>query len=387
MNLESTESEPALPPEPAAVFSGRRRRALAALRKTLGEEVHAVLVTSPANLRYFAGATEGANALLFGGGPSLAFTGRMFEVRVGKEARGCRVRIPKQALWPEIAAILEKRGLRTLVFEDAAMPVKTFRQLEKAGQGLRLVGAGDVLTRLRFRKNAREIALTRRAVEIAETALRELLAPGAAAVLGRSEKEIAAELDYRVRRRGADDVAFRTIVASGPNTYFCHHVPGDRKVRTGDALLFDWGAELDGYRSDITRTFFIGNPPGELEKIYRLVLEAHDAAVRAVRIGVHMNSLDRIARGIIRRAGYAREFRHGLGHGFGLEIHEPVGLPAAGSTGNPQTLCRNSLVTIEPGVYVLGLGGVRIEDDVLVSPAGGERLNRLPRDFDSAILR
>ena len=224
-------------------------------------------------------------------------------------------------------------------------------------------------------------------MEIAESALTDLLSGGAPWFIGRTEKDIAAELDYRVRRFGADNVGFRTIVASGENTYNCHHVPGERKVRRGDALLFDWGAELAGYRSDITRTFFVGEAPPKLAEVYELVLRAHDAAVDAVRPGVQMRTLDKIARGIIRRAGYAKEFRHGLGHSFGLEIHEPVGLPAKSGATRPRGLCGSSLVTIEPGVYVLGLGGVRIEDDILVTAAGHERLNRMPRSLAAAVLR
>ena len=186
-----------------------------------------------------------------------------------------------------------------------------------------------------------------------------------------------------MRMAGADGTSFDTIVAAGPNASMCHYKPGNRKVRRGEAVLLDWGALAEGYCSDITRVVFPGNPAPKIREIYGPVLEAHDAAVRAIRPGVQRKSVDRIARDIITGAGYGPNFRHGLGHGLGREVHEQP----AFSRNNRARLRAGMIVTVEPGIYLPGIGGVRIEDDILVTPGGPRRLCSLPRSIDTMILR
>jgi len=382
-------SEKPVSPRTPGLFVYRRRRfgALAASRKAVACGVDALLITDPANIRYLSGSTEGASALLIGKGRTLLYTNRMFEVRAGREAPGCVIRVPNGSLWEDLGEVLKRRGVNVLGIEDHHLTVHRYRQLEAACEGLEFRGVGSAVALRRSVKDDGEMARIRRAVVIAELALLKLVRRGAVWFVRRSEKEIAAELEYRMRLAGADRPGFATIVASGPNTYNCHHVPTHRKPRWNEPLLFDWGAEFDGYRSDITRTFFLGDPPAELAEVYGVVLRAHDAAVAAVGPGVCAHTVDAAARKIIRAAGYAREFRHGLGHSFGLEIHEPPNFGGKPPQGRGTVLRRNLVITVEPGVYIQGLGGVRIEDDILVTAGGSERLNRLPRDLETMTLR
>ncbi len=381
--------EKSIPPRASEMSVHRRRRfgALAAVRKAVEGGVDALLVTDPANIRYLSGSTEGASALLVGGGRTVLYTNRMFAPRVKREAPDCVIRMPSGGLWQDLGALLGRRGVRVLGIEDNHLTVHRYRELEAACGEIILRGVGAAVTLCRSIKDEGELTRIRRAVDIAERALLDLVGRGAAWFLEHSEKRIAAELDHRLRLHGADRPGFATIVASGANSYNCHHVPTDRKPRWNEPLLFDWGAELDGYRSDITRTFFLGPPPEELAGVYDVVLRAHDAAVAAVSPGVCAHTVDAVARRIIRAAGYAREFRHGLGHSFGLEIHEPPNFGGKPARGRGTVLRRNLVITVEPGVYLSGLGGVRIEDDILVAAAGSERLNRLPRDLETMTLR
>jgi len=216
-------------------------------------------------------------------------------------------------------------------------------------------------------------------------------AGGGGARLHWADRErLATELEYRMRLLGADKQGFPDngiIVAGGPNSASCHHVPTDRKVRRGEPLLFDWGAELHGYRSDITRVLFMGSPRPKLAEIYELVRRANREGVAAIRPGVALHTVAGRAWDIVREGGYADNIRHGLGHGLGLNIHEQ---PAMG-TGTRQTtgltrLRANMIVTVEPGIYLNGLGGIRIEDDIRVTARGHECLTRLPRAIEDVIV-
>jgi len=286
-----------------------------------------------------------------------------------------------------LAALVHQRRRHLLGLREEDLSVPQERTLRQALGSLETCDIGPAINACRACKDAGEIALTRRAVALAEEAFQALTARGAAYFVGRTERQLAAELDYLMRLGGADASAFPTIVASGPNSYSCHHVPGDRVVAPREPVLFDWGAELAGYRSDITRVVFAEGAEEPIASIYRLVLAAHEAAVAKMGPGVRSYTVNAAARGLIERAGHGDEFRHGLGHGIGLEIHEPPGFGNRLAQGTGTILKSGMILTIEPGVYLEGIGGVRIEDDILVTPHGHERLNRLPRDLDAMILR
>lgn len=235
--------------------------------------------------------------------------------------------------------------------------------------------ADDVWDDLRSAKDAEELGAMRRAVQIAQAALEAVLPrirPGI------SEREVATELTLELYRAGSDpELPFAPIVASGPNSAMPHAIPGDRQLESGDLLILDWGASVQGYFSDLTRTFAVGATDPELERIHRVVLQANEAGRAAVRAGAECATVDRAARSVIESAGYGEAFPHRTGHGLGLEAHEPPYIRGD----NRRTLAPGMTFTVEPGVYLPGRGGVRVEDNVVVTDSGGESLSDFPRDL------
>jgi Xaa-Pro aminopeptidase len=240
-----------------------------------------------------------------------------------------------------------------------------------------------LVERLRLVKDAYEVATLRRAAArlcaVAREAFR-LVQPR------RRECEIAGDIDAAIRRAGFERPAFETIVASGPNSAFPHARPGDRALETGDAVVLDFGGVYDGYCVDLTRTVSVGRPAASLDSLHVAVTQAHAAALAAVRPGVRAGVVDAAARGTLERLGLAEAFGHSTGHGLGLEVHEEPRIARERSSqpveDGPPTLLQPGMVfTIEPGVYVPGVGGVRIEDDVAVTPEGCEVLTDLPTDL------
>jgi Xaa-Pro aminopeptidase len=233
--------------------------------------------------------------------------------------------------------------------------------------------ASPVIERLRAVKDEDELAALARAGRAADETFRQICDR---AFLGRREEEIAADLAELLVRNGHDQAAF-TIVASGPNAASPHHEPGGRTMLPRDAVVLDFGGTLGGYYSDTTRTVVVGEPPDGFEAVYEIVHEAQDAAFRAVRPGIDAQEVDRVARRIINDAGYGERFYHRTGHGIGLEVHEPPYLVE----GNERTLERGVTFSIEPGIYLDGVYGVRIEDIVVVTEDGADRLNRSTREL------
>jgi Xaa-Pro aminopeptidase len=237
------------------------------------------------------------------------------------------------------------------------------------------VATTGVVEALRQVKDAGELARMARAAAIADAALGEVLD-----LFGRAsrEDEVALALDTAMRRLGAEDRAFETIVASGPNAAKPHARPTSRTIETGDPVVVDFGAIFEGYRSDMTRTFCVGgDPPGPLARVFEVVAEAQAAGVAAVRAGVSAGDVDKACRDLIAEAGWREAFEHGTGHGVGLDIHEA---PAVGP-GSTAILASDVVVTVEPGVYLAGIGGVRVEDTVVVTADGSHTLTRFPKDI------
>jgi Xaa-Pro aminopeptidase len=244
----------------------------------------------------------------------------------------------------------------------------------------KLVSTTQLITRLRVVKDALEISLLRRAIKIQEEALRAVLATVEA---GQSEAEVAARLDAEMKTRGAGRTGFETIVAARANGAMPHYRPGATKLAAQQAMLIDWGAVYRGYHGDMTRTFALGKWPKKLAEIYPIVLEAHEAAAAALAPGKSTTEIDKIAREIITKAGFGEAFGHGLGHGVGLHAHEEPRLShmLAGTR-----LEAGQVVTIEPGIYLPGVGGVRIEDVYVVTGEGSKNLCSLPRTMEWGTL-
>jgi Xaa-Pro dipeptidase len=270
---------------------------------------------------------------------------------------------------------LDREGV-VLGVEYLAMRLLEARRMEQALPGCRLLATEPWLPILRMRKDEEEIALMRRAVEIAEAAMERMLREGAIRE-GQTELQVASDLRIALLREGGEEEAFAPIVVAGPNSASPHAGPSDRPLAQGDLVTIDWGASCQGYRSDITRTFVLGEPSPEIERIYDAVLAANGAGRLTARPGAPAQEVDRAARRAITLAGYGPHFLHRTGHGLGLETHEPPYLVE----GELEILQPGMTFTVEPGVYVPGLGGVRIEDDVLITEDGRETLTSLPREL------
>lgn len=371
-------------------FSNRRD----ALMRRIAEKhaIEAVMITHPVDIRYLSGATEGVSAMLVGPDGATLFTSKMFETRVPKEAPGCDIVVGTKAFEESANRLKACRYRRGIGYQGGKLVHTRFVQLADAMGRRKLVDIGEVVTGLRSIKDTGEIRLIRQCVRIAETAFLELIGQGAAYLMTRTERQLAAELEYRLCMLGADRQAFPfngIITATGPNSSSCHHFPGSRKPRPGEPLLIDWGAEKDGYRCDITRVVFMGEPDMRMREIFEIVSAANAAGIKAIRAGALCAGVSDAGWNVVRDAGHGDLIRHGLGHGFGLEIHEQPGLGSGGSQAASPDSARleaNMVVTVEPGIYIEGKGGVRLEDDVLVTANGHKVLTSLPTDLASAIL-
>jgi Xaa-Pro dipeptidase len=263
---------------------------------------------------------------------------------------------------------------KRLGIEAYKMRVLELRLLEKAAYALTCEAADAIIAQLRLIKDADEIAAMRRAVEITERALDDVLD---AVRVGMTERQIDNLLTQALQQRGAEGLAFEPLIQSGPNSALPHATAGERAVQAGDVLLLDFGVTFGGYLSDITRTFVVGQALDEIKKIYELVKQANTAGRAAAKPGVSGQDVDRAARKVIEDAGYGQYFTHRTGHGLGLEGHEPPYMVE----GNVVPLAVGNTFTIEPGIYVPGLGGVRIEDDLVVTENGAESLTTYDREL------
>jgi Xaa-Pro aminopeptidase len=347
-----------------------------------------MLVTDLINVRYLSGFTGSNGALLVFAddrGPVLATDSR-YRTQAAEQAPGLEIAI-ERALGRYLVGQAADAGVRKLGFESNVVTVDGFdalqSELDERSGGTELVRAAGTVEALREVKDAGELALLRLACEAADAALSDLVARGGLRP-GRTEREVGRELEALMLDHGADAISFETIVAAGPNSAIPHHRPTDAVLAEGDFVKIDFGALVAGYHSDMTRTFVLGKAADWQLEIYQLVADAQRAGREALRPGAGLRDVDAAARQLIVDAGYGEQFGHGLGHGVGLQIHEAPGIGAT-SAG---TLLAGSVVTVEPGVYLPGRGGVRIEDTLVVADqtprtAGQtpELLTRFPKEL------
>jgi Xaa-Pro aminopeptidase len=345
-------------------------------------EVDVLLVGAPVNLRYLTGytGTNGLALISAGGAAHRFFTDFRYATQSAEQVPGEFEReiAPADLLEAATGALGAggKKGERRLGFDDATLTVKQHARLrELLAEGWELVACGGVVERLREVKDEQEIAAIRAAAALADEALGGVLEEG---LVGRSERDVAIELELRMRRLGAQAPSFPSIVASGKHGALPHAEPRDVEIERGVLVTIDWGAYLDGYCSDCTRTYATGPLSDEAKETYELVLSAQEAALAAVRAGVSGREVDGVARAIIEEAGHAEHFGHGVGHGVGMEIHEA---PRLSRTASEEPLRAGNIVTVEPGVYIPERLGVRIEDLAVVSDDGAERLTSLPKEL------
>jgi len=341
------------------------------LEKLLVErELDRMLVTDLTNVRYLTGFTGTNGACVCGPGLRLFFTDFRYTERAAAEVEGWEA-ITVGGDW--LGAIAERLQGR-VGFEDDHMAVRVLEKLrEKLADGVEPVAAGGTVERLRRVKDEVELAAIEAASELADQVWGWSLERGLG---GRSERDVARAAEARIRELGGDP-SFPTIVAAGPNGALPHAEPGEREIGAGEMVVFDMGAKLDGYCSDGTRTYAVGEPGEEARAVYEFVRAAQAAALEAIAAGANGEAIDAVARELIGAAGHGERFGHGLGHGVGLEVHEAPRLsPRADDILEP-----GEVVTVEPGIYLPGRLGVRIEDLVVVTADGHRNLSGLPKDL------
>lgn len=363
-----------------SVHVRRRRDAVKAMRREA--RAAAFLISRPEDISWLTGFTGEDSLALIGRKWAVLITDSRYAEQAGEECIGMDVLIRTRSMLPEIVEQLSQRKADTLGIQSMHLTARTYQMLGKEVGRKCIASISDVVRKLRAVKDAAEVKAIRRSIAVAQDAMGDLLEQGRSAFVGRSEQEVAAELDYRMRQRGASGSAFETIVAAGENGSRPHYRPGPRTIERNDPVLIDWGALVGGYCSDLTRVVFTGTIRPELAEIYEVVLRAQKASIAAIKSGVACKTVDAAARSIIADAGYGEAFGHGLGHGIGREIHERPHVAA----GIGERLRSGMVFTVEPGVYLPGIGGVRIEDDVLVTAKGKRVLSSLPKDIEAMKL-
>jgi Xaa-Pro aminopeptidase len=339
-------------------------------------ELDALLVTDLVNVRYLTGYTGSNGLAIIGNGLRRFLTDFRYASQVEREVPDEWARA--MAVQDLMAAVPEQlaEGTTRLGFDDADLSVRAHAKLAEAIPGVELVPAGGMVEALRAIKDDLEVARIRAAAQLADEALDEVLEHG---LTGRTEREVAFALEMAMRRRGADRVAFDSIVAAAEHGALPHATPRDVPIPRDVLVTVDWGAQHEGYCSDCTRTFATGEGIGaEARAVYALVQQAQQAALDAVRPGPTGKELDAVAREIIDAAGHEEHFGHGLGHGVGLAVHEG---PRLSRRGGDAVVVAGNVVTVEPGVYLPGRLGVRIEDLVVVTREGRDVLSTLPKDL------
>jgi Xaa-Pro aminopeptidase len=358
------------------VVEPQHARQAALVERLIAQNLDGLLVTSLPNIRYLTG-FSGSNALfMITPTDSWFFTDFRYESQVAGEVVGAsRVLIEKTSLWKGLWQQLgERPGTAAFGFESAHMLHRDFQRLLEDGPRWTWRPTTDLVEDLRARKEAREVEAIRLAGVIATSALEKTLAD---IRVGLTENEVAGLLEHNLRDAGSDGFPFGTIAASGPRSALPHARAGTRPIAPGDFVLLDFGAVFRGYCADVTRTVVVGTASDRQKEVYGAVLEANERARALITPGMTGIEADALARDALTARGFGEAFGHGLGHGLGIEVHEAPRL----SRVSEGRLPAGSVVTIEPGVYLQGWGGVRIEDDVHLAEGGAELLTDFPRDL------
>ncbi len=336
--------------------------------------LNVLIVTEINHVRYLSGFT-GSNGIVVLAPPKSYFlTDFRYQVQSQKEVKDCKVIIASRQLTTELPKIPVFSKNAKVGFESDFVSISFLDKLKELLPDVSFKPTTGLVESLSVVKDAEEIRRVKKAVRIAEKAFGEILheiRPGAA------ECDIALDLEYKMRRLGAENIAFETIIASGQRSSMPHGRASTKKLHKGDFVTLDFGCLYKGYASDITRTVVLGKATERQKKIYNIVLTAQKAACKAVKPGAACKAVDAVAREMIMKAGYGDNFGHGLGHGVGMLVHDRPVLSAQST----DILAPGMIVTIEPGIYISNWGGVRIEDDVLVTDSGAQILSKLPKDL------
>ncbi len=358
------------------------KKRIARVKEKLSQiNIDTLMVLVDENRRYLSGFCghdtqfdESAGALFISESGLILATDSRYEEQASKEAPLYKVICCKEGLHKQIPEILESLGTKKLGFESIRISHLDYKKMAKVIKSrnlkVKLVETENVVESLREIKNEKEIESIKKALLIAESVFSNIQGFIRAGV---TEKEAAWKIEKGIREAGAESTSFPTIVASGPNSALPHAIPSERKFKEGEPILFDWGAKVDGYCSDISRTIVIGEPDEMFKKIYNTVLDAQSMAIKAIKPGADSKSIDKIARNHIEKMGFKERFGHSLGHGTGLSIHEQPRLSPLKNS----ILESQMVFTIEPGIYIPGWGGIRLENMVVVRKNKAEVLNKL----------
>lgn len=359
-------------------FDSRCRKLRQLLRK---QKADAMLVTKFVNVTYLTGFTGDDSYLLVTLDDAILITDTRFSIQLEEECPNLKLhtRQTGERMQQAISSVVQNAGVERLAIEADAMTVGQYEKLCETLEGCSIESASDLVEQLRVIKDKDEIAATRRACLQARRAF-EVVRAGISPET--TERQIAADLEYQVRRFGGRGLSFAPIVGVGPRAALPHGTPSNKQIGDDPFVLIDWGANEGLYVSDITRVLITGKTSAKYRKVYEVVLKAQLAAIEAIRPGVTCEEIDTIARKVIGKAGYGKLFHHGLGHGTGLEIHES---PRLGKE-QKEELKPGMIITVEPGIYIPQWGGVRIEDDILVTKTGHEVLTDVPKEWDECFV-
>lgn len=337
-------------------------------------DIPAFLVTSAVNRAYLSGFVGTAGTLLVVPDEAVLFVDFRYTEQAMAQAPECRVVEHGLDVKKDILAYLQSRDIRAIGFEERHVTYGAYAEYAKAWEGVELLPIDGLPEELRQIKDDRELEVMREAAELADAAylhVLDVIRPGM------RETEVALELEWFMRKRGATGASFETIVASGERSALPHGTASERELRANEFVTMDFGAYYKGYCSDLTRTIVLGKADDRHKEIYGIVLEAQMYALEHIRPGMTGREADALARGMIEKYGYGDRFGHSTGHGLGMEIHEAPRLSKLSET----VLVPGMVVTVEPGIYIPGFGGVRIEDDVVITESGAERLTRSSKDL------
>ncbi|PKN18357.1 MAG: integrase [Deltaproteobacteria bacterium HGW-Deltaproteobacteria-6] len=357
---------------PHAIDNFSLLRLHAVQKKFPDYHVDGILFSNISNIRYLSGFTGSDGLLVLSSDDARLLVDGRYTTQAAAEVRGISV-LHYQNKIQGIEQALKELGLKNIGFEASCVTVEMYNDLTRRLKNIKLVGLGDELRLLRAYKDQHEIAVMKKAAAIASKAIDTLareIRPGW------TELETALQLEITARLAGAEQVAFETIIASGENAALPHAQPTNRKIRSGDFVVIDFGVKYQGYCSDETCTFAIGELTGDKKNAYRAVLRAHDEAILSLRAGIAAADVDALVRGVLGKK-YSRYFVHGTGHGVGLEVHEAPRL----APNSQDVLNAGMVVTVEPGLYYPGLWGIRIEDTVVVKKNSCEIISKMKKDL------
>ena len=338
------------------------------------KELDALLISAPENRRYLSGFTGSAGYLFISSERAVLVTDSRYTEQATNQAPDFQV-MQVRGGWDWFLEQLKETGVKRVGFESRDMTVATYNSLvgavkdDSALSQVSMIATAEMPEEGRVFKDQRELALLQRAIDASDAAM-EAVCPNI--TVGMTEREVAWRMEMAMRDFGADGISFDTIVASGPNGAMAHHRPSDRAIQAGEPIVIDMGAIVEGYCSDITRTVVIGEPDETFRKIYDIVLGAQLTAINTVRPGMTGEDCDDLSRAVIAEAGYGDNFGHSLGHGVGLAVHENPRV----SPRSPDKLEPNMVFTVEPGIYLTGWGGIRIEDIVVLGDDGAKVLSK-----------